>query len=136
MWFSSSFPQSSPLSLCKHSSQSLTKIPAARDAAGCSAATPSILPFHVKSITSTSNPFVKHCVKLRNSTSYRHSHGSVLLVGTTPIRFWGYLLMCIGLYRCFKNILFVKFKLVMLQWPLGDFGMKSDGLNSLTRLTD
>ncbi|KAJ0940439.1 putative 50S ribosomal protein L30e [Helianthus annuus] len=86
MWFSSSFPQSSPLSLCKHSSQSLTKIPAARDAAGCSAATPSILPFHVKSITSTSNPFVKHCVKLRNSTSYRHSHGSVLLVGTTPIR--------------------------------------------------
>ncbi|KAF5791175.1 putative 23S rRNA (guanosine(2251)-2'-O)-methyltransferase [Helianthus annuus] len=86
MWFSSSFPQPSPLSLCKHSSQSLTKIPAAGGAAGCSAATPSILPFHVKSITSTSNPFVKHCVKLRNSTSYRHSHGSVLLVGTTPIR--------------------------------------------------
>ncbi|OWM66196.1 uncharacterized protein LOC116199658 isoform X1 [Punica granatum] len=39
-----------------------------------------------KLITSTSNPFVKHCVKLRQSPSYRHSHGSVLVVGTTPIR--------------------------------------------------
>ncbi|XP_021728219.1 uncharacterized protein LOC110695273 [Chenopodium quinoa] len=39
-----------------------------------------------KSITSTSNPFVKHCVKLRQSSSYRHSHGSVLVVGTTLIR--------------------------------------------------
>nr|XP_016447697.1 PREDICTED: uncharacterized tRNA/rRNA methyltransferase slr1673-like [Nicotiana tabacum] len=44
------------------------------------------LPFHVKSITSTSNPFVKHCLKLRQSSSYRHSHGSALLVGSTPIR--------------------------------------------------
>lgn len=44
------------------------------------------LPHHVKTITSTSNPFVKHCVKLRQSSSYRHSHGSVLLVGSTPIR--------------------------------------------------
>ncbi|XP_057492095.1 uncharacterized protein LOC130777695 [Actinidia eriantha] len=44
------------------------------------------LPPHVKSITSTSNPFVKHCVKLRLSSSYRHSHGSVLVVGTTPVR--------------------------------------------------
>uniref|UniRef100_A0A5B7ATM3 Uncharacterized protein n=1 Tax=Davidia involucrata TaxID=16924 RepID=A0A5B7ATM3_DAVIN len=44
------------------------------------------LPSHVKSITSTSNPFVKHCLKLRHSSSYRHSHGSVLVVGTTPIR--------------------------------------------------
>ncbi|KNA13356.1 hypothetical protein SOVF_117710 [Spinacia oleracea] len=39
-----------------------------------------------KSITSTSNPFVKHCVKLRQSSSYRHSHGSALVVGTTLIR--------------------------------------------------
>lgn len=39
-----------------------------------------------KLITSTSNPFVKHCVKLRQSSSYRHSHGSALVVGTTPIR--------------------------------------------------
>ena len=44
------------------------------------------LPSHVKSITSTSNPFVKHCLKLRQSSSYRHSHGSVILVGSTPIR--------------------------------------------------
>ncbi|XP_010526676.1 PREDICTED: uncharacterized protein LOC104804178 [Tarenaya hassleriana] len=44
------------------------------------------LPFHVKSITSTSNPFIKHCLKLRQSSSYRHAHGSVLVVGATPIR--------------------------------------------------
>lgn len=44
------------------------------------------LPYNVKSITSTANPFVKHCLKLCHSSSYRHSHGSVLLVGTTPIR--------------------------------------------------
>uniref|UniRef100_A0A2C9UQS7 tRNA/rRNA methyltransferase SpoU type domain-containing protein n=1 Tax=Manihot esculenta TaxID=3983 RepID=A0A2C9UQS7_MANES len=44
------------------------------------------LPAHVKSITSTSNPFVKHCVKLRKSSSYRHFHGSAIVVGTTPIR--------------------------------------------------
>lgn len=44
------------------------------------------LPSHVKSITSPSNPFVKHCLKLRRSSSYRHSHGSALVVGVTPIR--------------------------------------------------
>ncbi|KAB2597540.1 RNA methyltransferase-like protein 1B [Pyrus ussuriensis x Pyrus communis] len=44
------------------------------------------LPSHVTSITSTSNPFVKHCHKLRHSSSYRHSHGSALVVGATPIR--------------------------------------------------
>ncbi|KAI3499886.1 hypothetical protein L1887_35700 [Cichorium endivia] len=95
MWSSSSFPQSSPLSLCKPtslSSLSLILPTKTLNAHGdvvdghYSEATPSIPPFHVKSITSTSNPFVKHCVKLRNSSSYRHSHGSVLLVGTTPLR--------------------------------------------------
>lgn len=45
------------------------------------------LPSHVKSITSTSNPFVKHCLKLRHSSSYRQSHGSVLVVGSSPIRY-------------------------------------------------
>jgi len=40
-----------------------------------------------KLITSASNPFVKHCLKLRNNSSYRRSHASVLVVGTTPIRF-------------------------------------------------
>ncbi|KAL2241100.1 uncharacterized protein LOC105178232 [Sesamum indicum] len=45
-----------------------------------------LLPPNVKTITSTSNPFVKHCVKLRQSSSYRHFHGLVLVVGTTPIR--------------------------------------------------
>ncbi|KAL0726144.1 hypothetical protein Bca4012_022237 [Brassica carinata] len=44
------------------------------------------LPSHVNSITSTSNPFVKHCSKLRQSASYRHAHGSVLVVGAIPIR--------------------------------------------------
>ncbi|CAA7035955.1 unnamed protein product [Microthlaspi erraticum] len=44
------------------------------------------LPSHVNSITSTSNPFVKHCLKLRQSSSYRHTHGSVLVVGAIPIR--------------------------------------------------
>ncbi|GAB4848808.1 hypothetical protein Ancab_003602 [Ancistrocladus abbreviatus] len=43
------------------------------------------LPSNVKSITSTSNPFIKHCLKLRLSSSYRHSHGSTLVVGSTPI---------------------------------------------------
>ncbi|RZS19068.1 hypothetical protein BHM03_00051417, partial [Ensete ventricosum] len=36
-------------------------------------------------ITSASNPFVKHCVKLRLSSSYRLSCGSALVVGLTPI---------------------------------------------------
>jgi len=45
------------------------------------------LPSHVNSITSTTNPFVKHCLKLRQSSSYRHAHGSVLVVGTIPIRY-------------------------------------------------
>ncbi|MED6131838.1 hypothetical protein PIB30_013567 [Stylosanthes scabra] len=39
-----------------------------------------------KVITSVSNPFVKHCLKLRNSSSYRRSHASALVVGSTPIR--------------------------------------------------
>ncbi|KAL5705908.1 hypothetical protein ACHQM5_024138 [Ranunculus cassubicifolius] len=44
------------------------------------------LPSHVDFITSPSNPFVKHCVKLRRNSSYRHSHGSAILFGSTPIR--------------------------------------------------
>ncbi|KAI4328119.1 hypothetical protein L6164_020501 [Bauhinia variegata] len=39
-----------------------------------------------KLITSTSNPFVQHCIKLRDSSSYRRSHGSAIVVGATPIR--------------------------------------------------
>lgn len=39
-----------------------------------------------KLITSASNPFVKHCLKLRNSSSYRRTHSSALVVGATPIR--------------------------------------------------
>ncbi|XP_029124819.1 uncharacterized protein LOC109819083 isoform X1 [Cajanus cajan] len=39
-----------------------------------------------KLITSASNPFVKHCLKLRNCSSYRRSHASALVVGATPIR--------------------------------------------------
>ncbi|KAL7143875.1 hypothetical protein ABFS83_08G220700 [Erythranthe nasuta] len=43
------------------------------------------LPPNATTITSTSNPFVKHCVKIRQSSSYRHFHGYVLVVGATPI---------------------------------------------------
>lgn len=52
------------------------------------------LPSHVKAITSISNPFVKHCVKLRFSSSYRHFHGSVVVVGATPIRLSLIRLLC------------------------------------------
>lgn len=38
-----------------------------------------------KIITSVSNPLVKHCVKVRQSSSYRRSCGSALVVGLTPI---------------------------------------------------
>ncbi|KAK6923854.1 tRNA/rRNA methyltransferase, SpoU type [Dillenia turbinata] len=47
---------------------------------------PITLPSHVNLITSPSNPFVKHCLKLRQSSSYRRSHASALVVGSTPIR--------------------------------------------------
>lgn len=53
---------------------------------GCGGVAKFHLPSHVNSITSTSNPFIKHCVKLRHSSSYRHSRSSALVVGTTPIR--------------------------------------------------
>uniref|UniRef100_A0A7N0ZRX3 tRNA/rRNA methyltransferase SpoU type domain-containing protein n=1 Tax=Kalanchoe fedtschenkoi TaxID=63787 RepID=A0A7N0ZRX3_KALFE len=46
-------------------------------------AKPYVLP---KVIASAANPFVKHCLKLRLNSSYRHAHGSVVVVGTTPIR--------------------------------------------------
>ncbi|KAH0454100.1 hypothetical protein IEQ34_016024 [Dendrobium chrysotoxum] len=36
-------------------------------------------------LSSTSNPFVKHCVKLRLSSSYRRSCGYALVVGLVPI---------------------------------------------------
>jgi hypothetical protein len=44
------------------------------------------LPSHVNYISSVANPYVKHLVKLRQSTSYRHSVGSVVVVGSTPLR--------------------------------------------------
>ncbi|KAF7829268.1 putative tRNA/rRNA methyltransferase ysgA [Senna tora] len=47
---------------------------------------PAISDVKSKLITSGSNPFVKHCLKIRNDSSYRRSHGSVLVVGSTPIR--------------------------------------------------
>lgn len=45
------------------------------------------LPSHVNYISSVANPYVKHLVKLRQSTSYRHSVGSVVVVGSTPLRY-------------------------------------------------
>ncbi|KAI3932103.1 hypothetical protein MKW92_011835 [Papaver armeniacum] len=43
--------------------------------------TPSVptLPSNVDFISSPANPFVKHCLKLRQSSSYRHSHSSVIV---------------------------------------------------------
>lgn len=57
-----------------------------KNGSNCSLSESTRSPPTAKSITSTSNPFVKHCVKLRQSSSYRHSHGSVLVVGITLIR--------------------------------------------------
>jgi hypothetical protein len=37
-------------------------------------------------ITSTGNSFIKHCVKLRESSKYRQEAGRVLVVGQTPIK--------------------------------------------------
>ncbi|XP_073155413.1 uncharacterized protein [Henckelia pumila] len=58
-----------------------------------------MLPFppKVKNITSTSNPFVKHCVKLRLSSSYRYLHGSVLVVGAILVR------EIYGFYKTFQD---------------------------------
>ncbi|KAK8962069.1 hypothetical protein KSP40_PGU003941 [Platanthera guangdongensis] len=44
-------------------------------------------------LSSSSNPFVKHCVKLRLSSSYRRSQGSALVVGLTPIMYASYSLL-------------------------------------------
>lgn len=44
------------------------------------------LPSHVNYISSVANPYIKHLVKLRQSTPYRHSVGSVVVVGSTPLR--------------------------------------------------
>ncbi|XP_013638245.1 PREDICTED: uncharacterized tRNA/rRNA methyltransferase slr1673 [Brassica oleracea var. oleracea] len=63
-----------------------TQINHSNDLTEKSPATRVSLPSHVNSIASTSNPFVKHCLKLRQSASYRHAHGSVLVVGAIPIR--------------------------------------------------
>jgi len=38
------------------------------------------------SITSTNNPYVKHCVKLREKARYRREQGRLLLVGSTIVR--------------------------------------------------
>ncbi|KAJ7943753.1 tRNA/rRNA methyltransferase (SpoU) family protein [Quillaja saponaria] len=40
-----------------------------------------------KLIISAANPFVKHCLKLSHNSSIRRSHGSVIVMGATPIRF-------------------------------------------------
>lgn len=60
-----------------------------------------------KLITSVSNPFVKHCLKLRNSSSYRCSHGSALVVGATPIRSHLMVLFSIFFFQLFIYFLFL-----------------------------
>lgn len=41
---------------------------------------------HVRHLSSVANPFVKHVVKLRQSSSYRHTSGSLVLIGDVPLR--------------------------------------------------
>ncbi|CAG9466127.1 unnamed protein product [Pedinophyceae sp. YPF-701] len=43
-------------------------------------------PAHVEEVTSTKNPYVKHCVKLRRNATYRADSGTALLTGLAPIR--------------------------------------------------
>lgn len=78
------------------------------------------LPYHVKTITSTSNPFVRHCLKLRQSSSYRHTHGSVLLVGSTPIRSIGglslYYKIPLFLNRVGDDICHLWIEMYILKW--------------------
>ena len=42
---------------------------------------PPVLPPSVSEISSTSNAYVKHCVRLRSSSRYRQETGRCLLVG-------------------------------------------------------
>ena len=42
---------------------------------------PPVLPPSVSEISSTSNAYVKHCVRLRSSSRYRQEAGRCLLVG-------------------------------------------------------
>lgn len=42
---------------------------------------------HVRHLSSVANPFVKHVVKLRQSSSYRHTSGSLVLIGDVPLRY-------------------------------------------------
>lgn len=44
------------------------------------------LPAHVDLLCSVANAFVKHVVKLRQSSSYRHACGAVAIVGDVPLR--------------------------------------------------
>lgn len=41
---------------------------------------------HVHHLSSVANPFVKHVVKLRQSSAYRYASGSLVLVGDVPLR--------------------------------------------------
>lgn len=44
------------------------------------------LPVHVHHLSSVGNAFVKHVVRLRQSSSYRHACGSLVVVGDVPLR--------------------------------------------------
>lgn len=67
-----------------------------------------------KLITSASNPFVKHCLKLRNNSSYRRSHGSVLVVGATPIRFAPFFSGFVSIFVIFRFWIVAGFEGVLL----------------------
>lgn len=44
------------------------------------------IPAHVHTITSPANAYIRHCVQVRQSRSYRDAANSVLVVGGTPLR--------------------------------------------------
>eukprot|EP00897_Mesotaenium_endlicherianum_P008739 jgi/Mesen1/7894/ME000420S07041 len=44
------------------------------------------VPDHVERISSANNPFIKHCVKLRQSGSYRRENNALLVVGEVPLK--------------------------------------------------
>jgi hypothetical protein len=60
---------------------------ARRDGAAPARISPSAPPFpRVETLTSTQNPYVKHCVKLRTSRAYREAVGRFLVCGVTVLK--------------------------------------------------
>lgn len=59
---------------------------ASTDGADANAPAFPTIPAHVHTITSPANAYIRHCVQVRQSRSYRDAANSVLVVGGTPLR--------------------------------------------------